>query len=321
MKLTREVKTAILVISGIVLFIYLFNYLKGEDLLSSSRTYYVVYDNVEGLAPSTPVTINGLNVGKVQSISFKEDGSGKLLVKLLIENEFEFSKNSIAQLYDLGIIGGKAIAIIPAFDGAEPAKDGMTLEGTTKDGLTELVNQRLSPLQEKIEAVMVNTDSLLSNLNAVFDAETKQSLKHSIVGLEQTINSFKATSNTVNKMIESNQQSLNNTLTNAEQISGNLSKITDSLASANLKATIEDLQSTITNVNQIMASVERGEGSIGKLLKDDNLYNNLEGASKQLEQLLQDMKLNPKRYVHFSLFGKKATRYDAEGNEIKDKDN
>lgn len=321
MKLTREVKTAILVISGIVLFIYLFNYLKGEDLLSSSRTYYVVYDNVEGLAPSTPVTINGLNVGRVQDISFKEDGSGDLLVKLLIENDFEFSKNSKAQLYDLGIIGGKAIAIVPAFDGAEPAKSGMTLEGTTKDGLTELVNQRLAPLQEKIESVMVNTDSLLNNLNAVFDTETKQSLKRSIVGLEETIGSFKATSNSVNRMLTANQQSLNKTLENAEHISTNLSKMTDSLAAANLKKTIEDLQSTIDNVDQIMASVENGEGSIGKLLKDEKLYDNLEGASKQLEELLQDMKLNPKRYVHFSLFGKKAKRYDAEGNELKDKEN
>ena len=134
MKITREVKTAILVISGILLFIYLFNFLKGNDILDSSRTFYTIYENVEGLAPSTPVTINGLNVGKVQDISFTEDGTGNLLVKLVVEEEFDFSKNSEAQLYEAGLIGGKAIAIIPAFDNAENAKKGTYLKGTIKAG-------------------------------------------------------------------------------------------------------------------------------------------------------------------------------------------
>ncbi|MCB0382701.1 MAG: MCE family protein, partial [Psychroserpens sp.] len=132
MKISREVKTAVLVISGILLFIFLFNYLKGENILDSSRTYYALYDNVEGLASSTPVTINGMNVGKVKDIAFTEDGSGQLLVTLLIDNDFQFSKNSKAQLYDLGIIGGKAVAIIPAFDNAENAKSGSYLETTVK---------------------------------------------------------------------------------------------------------------------------------------------------------------------------------------------
>ncbi|WP_412984898.1 MlaD family protein [Pontimicrobium sp. IMCC45349] len=319
MKISREVKTAILVISGIILFIYIFNYLKGENLLDSSKKVYAVYDNVEGLATSSPVTINGHAIGKVQEINFTDDGSAKLKVLLLIDSDFEFSKNSKAELYEAGLIGGKAIAIIPAFDGAENAKSGDILEGTVKAGLSELVNKKLTPLQEKIETMMVSADSLLTNINSVFDTKTKANLQEGISGLNEIIANFKETSKSIDRIVLVNEDKLNSTLANVDDISGDLSVITDSIASANLGQTIKELQSTISNFDSVLASIENGEGSVGKLLKDEGLYNNLEGASKQLEQLLQDMKLNPKRYVHFSLFGKKAKQYDAEGNEIKEK--
>jgi len=173
LQITREVKTGVLAILGILLFIFGFNYLKGENLLSSSRVFYTEYKNVEGLVASTPVTISGLPVGKVLDISFKEDGSGKLVVKLLVDSDFEFSKNSSAELYETGLIGGKAIAIVPAFDDAENAGDGDYLKGGKKAGLTDLVNQRLTPLQDKIENMMLSADALLKNINDVFDEETK----------------------------------------------------------------------------------------------------------------------------------------------------
>jgi len=298
--------------------VYTFNYLKGENLLDNSRRVYAIYDNVEGLATSSPVTVNGHTIGKVMDIKFSEDGSGKLKVLLLIEDEYEFSKNSIAELYETGLIGGKAIAIIPAFDDAENAESGDILKGSIKEGLSELVNRRLTPLQEKIETMMVSADSLLTNLNSVFDSKTKANLKNAIAELNGTLTSFRSTSNSLNTLIVNNQENLDSTLTNFNKLSSNLTTITDSVAKSDLSGTIEELQSTLDGVNTLLASIESGEGSMGKLLKDDKLYDNLEGASKQLEQLLQDFKLNPKRYVHFSVFGKKAKIYDADGNEIKE---
>mgnify|MGYP000844552888 CR=1 FL=1 len=298
--------------------VYTFNYLKGENLLDNSRRVYAIYDNVEGLATSSPVTVNGHTIGKVMDIKFSEDGSGKLKVLLLIEDEYEFSKNSIAELYETGLIGGKAIAIIPAFDNAENAESGDILRGSIKEGLSELVNRRLTPLQEKIETMMVSADSLLTNLNSVFDSKTKANLKNAIAELNGTLTSFRSTSNSLNTLIVNNQENLDSTLTNFNKLSSNLTTITDSVAKSDLSGTIEELQSTLDGVNTLLASIESGEGSMGKLLKDDKLYDNLEGASKQLEQLLQDFKLNPKRYVHFSVFGKKAKIYDADGNEIKE---
>tara|TARA_R110002049_G_scaffold309200_2_gene518501 strand:+ start:6101 stop:7063 length:963 start_codon:yes stop_codon:yes gene_type:complete len=318
MKLSKETKTGILVLLGILLFIFGFNYLKGENLLETSRTFYTEYDNVEGLVVSTPVTISGKTVGKVKDISFKEDGSGKLLITLLVDNDFEFSKNSTAELYETGLIGGKAVAIIPVFDGAEKAKENDFLKGSIKAGLTELVNQRLTPLQGKIEAAMVSADSLLINVNDVFNEKAKTDLRASIAGLNATISSFEKTSNSLNKILEGNQEKISNVIANADKSLANLSEITGSLSEADLGKIVKDLENTLQNFNGIIANMENGQGSMGKLLKDEGLYNNLEGASLQLEQLLQDMKLNPKRYVHFSLFGKKAKQYDAEGNEIED---
>ena len=317
MKITKEIKTAILVLSGILLFIFIFNYLKGENLLNNSRKITAIYDNVEGLVTSAAVTINGHNIGKVQDITFTEDGSGKLEVLMLIDSNFKFSKNSTAELYESGLIGGKAIAIVPANDGAENASSGDVLRSEIKPGLTDLVNQRLTPLQQKIEKVMASTDVLLANINSIFDEKTKSNIRGSFSQLEQTIASFESTSNALNALLQDNKTSITTTLDNFSDISENLSEVSSNLAESDLKQTINGLQSTILNFDQLLKNIEKGEGSIGKLMQDEGLYNNLEGALSQMEALLEDMKLNPKRYVHFSLFGKKPKPYSTDDSNNK----
>ncbi|WP_340202340.1 MlaD family protein [Ascidiimonas sp. W6] len=309
MRLSREIKTAIIVLGGILLFILGFSYLKSNSIFQSYRTFYVVYDHVGGLAVGTPVTINGFSVGNIQDIRFK-DNSGKLIVTFNVENKFEFSKNSIAQLYDTGIIGGKGIQVIPVFDGSTPAKSKDTLQGNIKPGLTELVTQKLTPLQEQIGSTLYSADSLLLNINTLLDDDTKLKFKNSINDLGIVISNFKNTSRDIDLIIRGNKEKLDSTLGNVANITENLSSLSDSLAKANIGKTVKDLQSTITSLDKVLASIERGEGSVGKLLKDESFYNNMSGASKQLELLLEDMKLNPKRYVHFSLFGKRAKPYE-----------
>jgi len=309
LKTSKEIKTAILVLSGIFLFIFIFNYLKGENLFNSSKKIAAIYSNVEGLSISSSVTINGHKVGKVQDINFTSDGSGKLKVSMLIDSDFNFSKNSIAELYESGLIGGKAIAIIPVYDDSESSVSGDVLRSRIKPGLTELVNQRLTPLQEKIESVMVSADALLVNVNSVFDKKTKSEIKSSISKLEQTISSFEKTSNSLQNLIESNKNSINNSLQNFSNISDNLSDISETFSEAEFKQTVNGLKSSIESFNNLITSLNRGEGSMGKLFKDEKLYNNLESSLGQLESLLEDLKLNPKRYVHFSLFGKKNKLY------------
>ena len=309
MKTSKEIKTAVLVLSGILLFIFIFNYLKGENLLSSSRKITAIYSNVEGLAISSAVTINGHKVGKVQDIRFTDDRSGMLEVSMLIDSDFNFSKNSIAELYESGLIGGKAISIVPAFDGSANTVSGDVLKSKIKPGLTELVNQRLTPLQEKIESVMVSADLLLNNVNSIFDEKTKSEIKGSISQLEQTISSFEKTSNSLQNLLETNKNAINNSIGNISDISDDLSIVTDKLSKSDFEQTINELKFSLNNFNSLLSGLDSGEGSLGKLFNDEGLYNNLEASLGQLESLLEDMKLNPKRYVHFSLFGKKNKQY------------
>ncbi|WP_298533813.1 MlaD family protein [uncultured Algibacter sp.] len=315
MKITREVKTGILAILGIILFIFGFNYLKGENLLNSSRVFFTEYENVEGLVVSTPVTISGLPVGKVLDIYFKEDGSGKIVVKLLVDSDFEFSKNSSAELYETGLIGGKAIAIMPAFDNAAIAKYGDYLKGGKKAGLTDLVNQRLTPLQEKIETMMASADELLHNLNDVFDEQTKDNLKKSIAELSSTMASFKNTSTSLNKMIQDNQEHIDSVLTNASRITSNMADITKTISDSNIDETIKSLEETLNSFNKTLTAMDNGEGTMGKLLKDEELYNNLAGATSELEALLKDIKLHPKRYTR--VLSKKEIPYEEEVEDTK----
>jgi len=317
LKLSKEIKTAILVISGILLFIFIFNYLKGENVFDSSKKISAIYENVEGLAPSAAVTINGHTIGKVQSIEFKGDGSGLLRVTMLISDDFPFSVNSEAQLYEAGLIGGKAIAIIPSFDSSALVQSGDVLRSKVKPGLTDLVNQRLTPLQEKIEKMMVSADQLLINLNEVFDVQSKENIKLSIAELSTTISSFKTTSESLNSLVEDNKPAIGETILNFSKISKDLSSVSESLSESDIDLIMLDLKSTISSFDLLLKNIENGDGSFGKFIKDDRLYVNLQGATKQLEELLNDMKLNPKRYVHFSLFGKKAQQYDVDGKKVK----
>jgi phospholipid/cholesterol/gamma-HCH transport system substrate-binding protein len=314
LKITREIKTAILVIASILLFIWGYSFLKGRDLFVDYKTFYVQYDNVEGLQNSAPITINGLIVGKVNKINFLNN-SGKVQVELQIKSDFPFSKTSVASIYEPGLIGGKQIMITPNFEDKSVAESGATLKGGNIPGLTALVAERLTPLQEKVEKMVVSADNLLKNVNSVLDSKTKEHLKSSIANLDSTLAEFKVASENVNVMLVENKGKINNTMTNFDKASGNFAKISDSIAKINLGATVKKLEKTLASVDKIMADVQAGKGTLGKLAKDDALYTNFAKSSKELELLLQDLRLNPTRYVNVSLFGKKNKPYKAPVND------
>jgi len=311
LKITRELKTGIVAVAVIALFIWGYNYLKGLNLFdAASKTYFTEYSNVEGLNTSSVVTLNGLEVGKVIEVKFNDDPAkrGWLTVEFSAETDLEFSKNSIAKIYSASLMGGKSLAIVPSYEG-ETAKSGDFFKGEIEADVITSVTENLKPLFAKVENAVTSADSVLVGLNEIMDAKTRADLKSSIAQLNATISNFNAISKSVNEMVETNKVKIGNTLTNAELMTSNFAKLSDSLANSNLGATIKNLETTVNNLNGILATVESGEGTLGKLLKDEGMYNNLTSASKELDELLREMKLHPKRFVHFSLFGKKEKAY------------
>ena len=313
MKISREIKTALLVLGGIALFIYGFSYLKGNSIFKSSITIHAVYEEIEGLVSGAKVTINGLSVGKVSRIDFLPSTT-KILVTMDVREELDISTESTAMLYETGLIGGKAIALIPLFDKNNILKDGDTLKTKVKPGLTELINRQIEPLQVKIESMLSSADSLFAGVSNVLDNDTQNNLKNTLENLSVTTQNLNKASLAALDILDRNQDELNATFRNVKDTSYNLKSITDSISNAQISYTIKKFTKTIEGLNNIVFAIESGEGTAGKLIKDESLYESLNDSSIELQSLLSDLKKHPKRYVHFSLFGKKEKPYVKEEN-------
>ncbi len=311
MKISRELKTGIVAVAIIALFIWGYNYLKGLNLFDApSKTYFTEYSDVQGLNTASIVTLSGYEVGKVIAIKFNKNPEkrGWLIVEFSVETDLEFTKNSIAKIYSASLMGGKSLALVPSFEG-EIAKPGDYLNGETEADVITSVSDNLKPLFEKVGKAVESADSILVGINEIMDAKTRENLKSSIAELNATISNLNAISKSVNEMVATNKVKIGNTMTNAELMTSNFAKLSDSLVNSNLGTTIKNLETTVNSLNGILANAESGKGTLGKLLKDEAMYNNLTSASKELDELLREMKLHPKRFVHFSLFGKKEKAY------------
>lgn len=319
MKVTREFKTGVVAVVIIALFIWGYNFLKGLNLFDGPlKTYYTEYNNVQGLNTASEVTINGVEVGKVISIKFNQDPNkrGQLIVEFSVENDFEFSKNSIAKIYSASLMGGKSLAIVPSYEG-EIAKPGDFLRGEIESDIFSSVTEKLNPLQAKVENVIVSADSLMTGLTDVLDVRSRNNLKSSIAQLNETITNIKLISESVNNLVADNDEKLAKTLSNTQALTKNLTKLSDSLVNADFGKTIKNLETSIASLSSILENIEKGNGTMGKLMYDEQMYTNLTNASKELEELLREMKEHPKRFVHFSLFGKKDKGYQPE-TELKE---
>jgi phospholipid/cholesterol/gamma-HCH transport system substrate-binding protein len=308
LKLSREIKTAVLVIASVVLFIWGYSFLKGKSLFDNYKTFYVTYTNVEGLVKSAPVTLNGLAIGKVNDITINES-NGSIVVELQITSDFPISSTSAAVLYEPGFIGGKQIAIEPDFSNKTLAENGQELKGDLKLSLTASIQEKLVPLQAKFETVLVEVEQLLKGVNSVLDKKSQENLKITLSELSKTMVEIHAASASVNSIITDNKSDLKGVITNFKKVSTDFSKISDSLNKANLGKTVKSFNTSLAKVDAILLDLEAGKGSAGKLLKDEALYSNLKATTKEMELLLQDVRLFPTRYINVSVFGKKNKPY------------
>ena len=304
MNLSKEIKAVLIILSGIFLFLLGYNFLNSTSLFKKENRLFALYENVEGLQVGTKVTVNGLSVGKVAMIDFLPD-TNKILVSFTIRNDVVFSKNSVAELYEAGLIGGKSIAIHPVYDNYIKFKSGDTLKSSVKPGLTDVVNQQIAPLQQKLEKVLSNADSLFSGVNNVLNTGGKNNLSTTLENLSSAVKNSDEFISRLNSISKNQNKNINRTIENLSMITESLNKISDSLSKSSLKQTIYNFEKLSSNFNQVLLEIKNGNGTINKLIYQDSLYQNLKNSSKAIEILLKDLKSNPKRYVHFSLFGKK----------------
>ncbi len=316
MKLTKEIKTAVLVIGAILLFIWGYGFLKGENILNSHLQLFVQYNNVEGLVTGAPVTISGKTVGKVKKISLNKNGS--VLVEIQIDDDqFPIQQSSIAQIYQSGPISGMQIAINPNYKDTILVNSGDTLNADVKLGMLDAIGSKFEPTQAKVNALLDNSNKLVAGVNNVLSQKGQQDLQNSLSELSTTMTEFRKISTSINLMLDQNSSNIGNISTNFSKVSGDFVVISDSLKKANLGTVVKNLEKTLAKVDAIMLNLQAGKGTMGKMLTDDAMYKNLTKTSKELELLLQDVRLSPTRYVNVSLFGKKNKPYVAPKDSIK----
>jgi phospholipid/cholesterol/gamma-HCH transport system substrate-binding protein len=309
LKFTKEIGIGILIIMGTLMSVFSYNYLKGINLFEKTRTFKVIYSKVDGLTPSNPVTLNGYKIGKVQKINFNSNNTKELIVDIIISNDVKFSKSSKAELYETGLIGGKAIAIIPDYNDTNIAKTGDYLEGILKPGLTELVNQILPQVQLQFETVMKEAEKVFSSFNSILDESTKKDLKNAVYKINLLSNSLSNASKNIDNLILDIKPNLNSTIKNLNSAALNINEISSKISNSKLDTIFLNLDKTISNLSKITNKINSGQGSIGELIYNDSLFNNIENLTKELDELIYDIKVNPSRYINISVFGKKGQDY------------
>ena len=305
MKISRETKTAILVLAGIAFCIYLFTFLKGEDLFENSNVYYTEFE-YNALSMSSPVTIKGNKIGKIEDIIYDYE-TGKTRIAFTVNPKLKFSNNSTVRLYQDGLMGGNALSIVEG-NGGEDAKPGDFIESEVKPGMVSSLEKNFSGISEDLGSTLRSSDSLLGNLNSLVMDDSDDGLKQTIAELNSTLKSFKGVAFAANKLISKNDEKIASLLDSFEKTSSELTILIKDLNEAKLSNTVENLDEMVTKLNQLALGLEAGEGTMGKLLKDDSLYTNLDNASKEMQLLLLDIKLHPARYRR--ILSKKEIPYE-----------
>ena len=318
LKISKEVKIGLIVLVGLVLFIYGFNFLKGSNLFQKEKTAYAVYSNVDGLLESAIVQLSGMKVGVVKDISLlPNDRAGRILVTMSIENNIRIPVDSRARIVSFDLLGSKAVRLElgPA---DSYLKSGDTLKSEIEDDLKTTVDKRIAPLQKKAEGLISSIDSVMVVVQQVLNRQARENLVKSFESIKRSIQTFEKTTYRLDTLVATQQHKLSNIFSKVESITNNLANnndkvthiltnfesISDSLAKSKIRSTVNNANEALTNVNVILEKINTGKGTVGMLINNDSLYRKLNNSAQDLDLLLKDLKEHPKRYVHFSVFGK-----------------
>jgi phospholipid/cholesterol/gamma-HCH transport system substrate-binding protein len=315
LKISKELKVAFFFILAIAVLIWGFNFLKGKELFSSIRTFYAIYENVSGLEKSNPVYINGVKIGSVSKVYFDSRMNGDIVVEMMVKDEFPIPGNSVARIFSEDLMGSRAIEILLG-DTQTLLSDGDTLVTDVEVSLKDAVNQQILPLKIKAEDLISSIDTMVVAIQGVFNKNIREELLTSIQSIRQTFQNLESATGEIDTLVTEQAGRIASILYNLDMITDNLDNnsgeitaiiqnlatISDTLAQSNIPRIIDNLDRTVNNLATITDKIDRGEGTLGMLVKDDKLYKDLEKAAFELNQLVEDIRLNPKRYVRLSIF-------------------
>ncbi len=310
MKITNETKVGALAAIAIVILILGYSFLKGNDVFSRENEFYATYDRVDGLGISKPVLVNGYQIGRVSNLTLQSDG--QILAQFKVDPQYAIPKNTIARLESTDLLGGKAI-VFELGTGHDFAKDGDTLNANVEKGLLEQVQ----PVQKKAEQIIARLDSVLTSVNSTLSPDFQRNFDRSFASIARTLETLEGTTRTVDGLVTSERVKIANIMSSLESITGNFKannakittimdnfeKVSDNVAKANFAQTIEESNKAVADLQTIVNKINSGQGTLGQLINDEKMYNNLNNAAENLDKLMIDLKANPKRYVSFSVFG------------------
>ncbi|MCA6437439.1 MAG: MlaD family protein [Bacteroidota bacterium] len=319
MKISREFKIGIVVIAAIAILVWGISFLKGINLFSPKYELYAVYPRIENLITANPLLVNGFKIGQVSEIKLiNHHGKQQVLVKFNLTEDIQIPKGTIARAVSSDLLGSKAVELIFS-ESQQFVATGDTLLAETEQSLKESFNRQIAPIQAKAEKLIGGMDSVMSVINAILNAKTRKNIDESFEGVKRAILSLEQTAYKMDDLIGSEKTKISSVMSNLNQITTNLSKngqkidnilanvsnISDSLAKAQIKDAIANADKSMKELSILLNKINEGQGTLGKLAKNDSLYNNLNKSTADLDKLLKDLRINPERYIHFSVFGRK----------------
>ena len=298
MKISKEIRIAIISIATIVAFIMGANFLKGRNFLKPERTYYAFFDHANNLTSSNAVFLKGMKVGRVERLEFVGTKNPQIRATIVINERLDIPKNSIARIATADLLGTKIIELVFSDENVF-LKNGDTLIGEVEVSMMNEITAQLLPMKDKIESLATSLDTLVTTMNAILNEQAQRDIQNSIRNLSASLNNVRNLTSTANSMLNEQRK-------NVDQILANFAKISDDLNNVEFSNTVLSLQNTLAQTEQLIKKLNEGEGTIGQFLNDQKLYEELTNSAANLSKLLEDMQANPRRYVHFSLFGRRS---------------
>jgi len=305
--MNKEIRTGIIAIFTIVVLIYGINYLKGLNILDKNRIFHAKYDNIDGLLKGSVISLNGFNVGIVSNISLQSDNS--LLVSVKINEDFDVPANSILKISNQDLMGTKGISVILG-NSDLLAKNNDTLIAEIENSLQDEVNKQILPLKNKAEGLISSVDSLMVIFTSVLNTDARKNLASSFKNLDETFILMSESMKELNKLVVTNEKNISNSIKNFESITGNISENNESIenilkkmSSISDSVSSKDIGEIIKNLNNITNKISVGQGNLGLLNSDDQLYRNIEKTTNDISILVEEIKKDPKKYFNFSVLG------------------